>query len=80
MVKTRRMIQESDSYSKISENVIKNDKKKSTAKVQSNKNKIIKQSASIDELLKLCRPVTVLITKCDSFGPLTRKFESKFLD
>lgn len=44
-----------------------------------NKMKTKNQFPSIEELMKLCRPFTVTITRCETFHTSMEKVKSKFL-
>lgn len=72
MVRTRRM--------KINETDNKEVKKKS--KMSSNVHSHVKRrnhSPSIEEMMKLCRPITVSVRRCDSFETPKIRVEGKFL-
>lgn len=78
MVKTRRMkISETDNTEVKKKSILK-----SVAKMSSNVHSHVKgkiHSPSIEEMTKLCRPITISIRRCDSFDTPKIRVEGKFL-
>lgn len=78
MVKTRRIkMSETDNTEVKKKSIPKGVAKKSSNVHSHVKGKI--HSPSIEEMIKLCRPITVSIRRCDSFDTPKIRVEGKFL-
>lgn len=67
MVKTRRMVSQIVNNSPSNIRVKKNSISESIDKVRSKKIKTKNQCASIEDMMKLCRPLTILLKRPSSF-------------